>query len=115
MPAAQRALEEHGLSAEQVEPTGPGGRLLKEDVQRHIESKEQKAPAPAAQVPPVPKAEATPSADRQEEVVPMSRLRRTVAERLVQPQQTAALLPTFNEIHMSAIMALPQHYDIPLH
>src|SRR5215475_10271647 len=50
MPAAQRALDEHGLSAEQVEATGPGGRLLKEDVKRYVESKDQKAPTPTAQV-----------------------------------------------------------------
>jgi 2-oxoglutarate dehydrogenase E2 component (dihydrolipoamide succinyltransferase) len=110
MPAAQRALEEHGLSAEQVEATGPGGRLLKEDVLRHIESKEQKAPTPTAQIPPATKSQAAPSAARQEEVVPMSRLRRTVAERLVQAQQAAALLTTFNEIDMSAIMALRKEY-----
>jgi 2-oxoglutarate dehydrogenase E2 component (dihydrolipoamide succinyltransferase) len=110
MPAAQRALEEHGLSAEQVEVTGPGGRLLKEDVLRYIESKDQKAPAPAAQVPPVTRTESAPSPDRQEEVVPMSRLRRTVAERLVQAQHAAALLTTFNEIDMSAIMALRKEY-----
>jgi 2-oxoglutarate dehydrogenase E2 component (dihydrolipoamide succinyltransferase) len=110
MPAAQRALEEHGLSAEQVEATGPGGRLLKEDVLRYVESKDQKAPTPAAQVPPVAKAEGAPTPDRQEEVVPMSRLRRTVAERLVQAQQAAALLTTFNEIDMSAVMALRKEY-----
>jgi 2-oxoglutarate dehydrogenase E2 component (dihydrolipoamide succinyltransferase) len=110
MPAAQRALEEHGRSPEQVEATGPGGRLLKEDVLRHIESKDQKPPTPTAQVPPVTKGRAAPSAGRQEEVVPMSRLRRTVAERLVQAQQAAALLTTFNEVDMSAIMALRKEY-----
>src|SRR5262249_22916646 len=98
------------LSPEQVEATGPSGRLLKEDVLRHIESKEQKAPTPTAQVPRVAKPQAAPSPHRQEEVVPMSRLRRTVAERLVQAQQAAALLTTFNEIDMSAIMALRKDY-----
>jgi 2-oxoglutarate dehydrogenase E2 component (dihydrolipoamide succinyltransferase) len=110
MPAAQRALEEHGLSAEQVEATGPGGRLLKEDVLRYVESKDQKRSVPPAQVPPVSKAEAAPSPDRQEEVIPMSRLRRTVAERLVQAQHAAALLTTFNEIDMSAVMTLRKEY-----
>jgi 2-oxoglutarate dehydrogenase E2 component (dihydrolipoamide succinyltransferase) len=110
MPAAQRALEEHSVAAEQVEATGPGGRLLKEDVLRYVESKDQKASVPTAQVPPVAKAEGAPSTDRQEEVVPMSRLRRTVAERLVQAQQAAALLTTFNEIDMSAVMALRKEY-----
>jgi 2-oxoglutarate dehydrogenase E2 component (dihydrolipoamide succinyltransferase) len=110
MPAAQRALEEHSLSAEQVEATGPGGRLLKEDVLRHVESKDQKVPTPAAQVPPTSSSRVSPSADRQEEIIPMTRLRRTVAERLVQAQHAAALLTTFNEIDMSAIMALRKEY-----
>jgi 2-oxoglutarate dehydrogenase E2 component (dihydrolipoamide succinyltransferase) len=110
MPAAQRALEERGLSVEQVEASGPGGRLLKEDVLRHVESKEQKTSVQTTQVPPVTKAESAPSCDRQEEVIPMSRLRRTVAERLVQAQQAAALLTTFNEIDMSAVMALRKEY-----
>ena len=109
MPAAQRALEEHGISAEQVEATGPGGRLLKEDVLRHVEAKDQTAATPHAQIP-APSPQPAPSPDRQEEVVPMSRLRRTVAERLVQAQHAAALLTTFNEIDMSAIMALRKEY-----
>src|SRR6266850_2597709 len=108
MPAAQRALEEHGISAEQVEATGPGGRLLKEDVLRHVEAKDQTAATPHAQIPPSP--QPAPSPNRQEEVVPMSRLRRTVAERLVQAQHAAALLTTFNEIDMSAIMLLRKEY-----
>jgi 2-oxoglutarate dehydrogenase E2 component (dihydrolipoamide succinyltransferase) len=109
MPAAQHALEEHGLSAEQVEATGPGGRLLKEDVLRHVEAKDQASATPHAQIP-SSSAQAAPSPDRQEEVVPMSRLRRTVAERLVQAQHAAALLTTFNEIDMSAVMALRKEY-----
>jgi 2-oxoglutarate dehydrogenase E2 component (dihydrolipoamide succinyltransferase) len=109
MPAAQSALEEHGLSAEQVEATGPGGRLLKEDVLRHVEAKDQTSATPGAQIPP-PSPQPAHSPDRQEEVVPMSRLRRTVAERLVQAQHAAALLTTFNEIDMSAVMALRKEY-----
>jgi len=109
MPAAQRALEDHRLSAEQVEATGPGGRLLKEDVQRYVEANEQKPSPPAAQVSPATP-QAAPSPERQEEVIPMSRLRRTVAERLVQAQHAAALLTTFNEIDMSAAMALRKQY-----
>jgi 2-oxoglutarate dehydrogenase E2 component (dihydrolipoamide succinyltransferase) len=111
MPAAQRALEEHGVSAEQVEATGPGGRLLKEDVLRHVETKDRKPAAPpTAQVPKSPSPEAPTPPERQEEVIPMSRLRRTVAERLVQAQQAAALLTTFNEIDMSGVMALRKEY-----
>jgi 2-oxoglutarate dehydrogenase E2 component (dihydrolipoamide succinyltransferase) len=113
MPAAERALAEHGLRAEDVQATGPGGRLLKEDVLRHVEQaapspppprQPEPAPAPASQAPPPP--QSVLAGDRSEEVVPMSRLRRTVAERLVQAQQGSALLTTFNEIDMSAVSVL---------
>jgi 2-oxoglutarate dehydrogenase E2 component (dihydrolipoamide succinyltransferase) len=109
MPAAARVLAARDLEAADVTPTGPGGRLLKEDAERA-------APKPAA--PPAPRdgrasapaagpAAAAPAApDREEEVVPMTPLRRRVAQRLVEAQQTAALLTTFNEVDMSAVMAL---------
>jgi 2-oxoglutarate dehydrogenase E2 component (dihydrolipoamide succinyltransferase) len=103
MPAAQAALAEHGLRAEEIPCTGPGGRLLKEDVLRRVEELRQ-PPAESA---------TKPSASvegRQEEVVPMSRLRRTVAERLVEAQRNAALLTTFNEIDMGAVIALRKEY-----
>jgi 2-oxoglutarate dehydrogenase E2 component (dihydrolipoamide succinyltransferase) len=110
MPAAQAALAEHGLSAEDVQGTGPGGRILKEDVLRQAEQAKQK-PFPSETK--TPAAQAAPTAysvGREEEVVPMSRLRKTLAERLVQAQHTAALLTTFNEIDMSAVMALRKDY-----
>ncbi len=101
MPAAARAMAENRIQPETVKPTGPGGRVLKEDVLRA----EAKTPAP--EPPKAAPGSAPPQiGERQEEVVPMSRLRRTVAERLVQIQQTAALLTTFNEVDMSAVMAL---------
>jgi 2-oxoglutarate dehydrogenase E2 component (dihydrolipoamide succinyltransferase) len=117
MPAAQRALDEAGLKAGDVAPTGPGGRVLKEDVARAVEAKAEvpaKAAAPAAAPASAAKPAAAPTTggDREEEVVPMSPLRRKVAERLVQAQQTAALLTTFNEIDMGAVMALrSEHKD----
>ena len=98
MPAARRALAEHNVSADQVVPTGPGGRMLKEDVLRQAEKK------PAAVQKPEQFVNQPPS--RQEETVPMTPMRRRIAERLVQAQQTAALLTTFNEVDMTAIMAL---------
>lgn len=112
MPAAQRVLAEHGLRAEDVQATGPGGRLLKDDVLRHVEQAppspppQQAEPATAAASQPPPAPQPVLTGDRNDEVVPMSRLRRTVAERLVQAQQGAALLTTFNEIDMSAVSAL---------
>ena len=103
MPAAARALAESRIQPETVKPTGPGGRVLKEDVLRAA----TEAKAPAAEPPKAaPTSAPAHLGERQEEVVPMSRLRRTVAERLVQIQQTAALLTTFNEVDMSAVMTL---------
>jgi 2-oxoglutarate dehydrogenase E2 component (dihydrolipoamide succinyltransferase) len=125
MPAAERLLAEHGVEAAQVTPTGPGGRLLKEDVLRHLEEgpRPEATPAstaPAAPAPPVAMEEAAPApavtplraaGAREDEIVPMSLLRRRVAERLVQAQQNAALLTTFNEIDMSAVRALRQAHQ----
>lgn len=122
MPAAQRALAEHGLRAEDVKATGPGGRLLKEDVLRHVESRPAVAPsetiAPAEREPAAERqeklAESKPAkkeaAGREEEIVPMSRLRRTLAERLVEAQHSAALLTTFNEVDMSEVIALRKQF-----
>ena len=124
MPAAQRLLDENGLSAADVPATGPGGRLLKEDVQRVLESGVKPAAQPVATpVPPKPAASRAVAApakptstlmtgapDRSEEVKPLSMLRRTIASRLVSAQQTAALLTTFNEIDMQPVMSLRKKY-----
>lgn len=120
MPAAQRLLDQHGLRAADVPATGPGGRLLKEDVQSYVQNRPA-APAVRATPAPVPAAPAARplatgalvagnSSDRTEEVKPLSMLRRTIAARLVEAQQTAALLTTFNEIDMSATMAIRKQY-----
>jgi 2-oxoglutarate dehydrogenase E2 component (dihydrolipoamide succinyltransferase) len=95
MPSARRALKERGVQADDVEATGPGGRVLKEDVMRYT---------PPAAKPAV-------AEGKLEETVPMSPFRKKIAERLVQSQQTAALLTTFNEIDMSAAMALRKEYQ----
>jgi 2-oxoglutarate dehydrogenase E2 component (dihydrolipoamide succinyltransferase) len=101
MPSARRALKERGLKQEDVEPSGPGGRLLREDVLRHEDI--PKAPNTGITIP----SQATDS----EEVVPMSPFRKRVAERLLQSQSQAALLTTFNEIDMSAAMALRKQHQ----
>ncbi len=108
MPSARRAMLEKGIAPEDVKPTGPGGRVLKEDVMR------AQAPAPAAAAPARRvEAPAPASAAGREEVVPMTPFRRRIAERLVQSQQTAALLTTFNEVDMSGVMALrKEHQDV---
>ena len=124
LPAAQRLLAEHGLTASQVPASGPGGRLLKEDVQAYLDSQGSSSSAPAAPpvaaAPPVPAAPPRPkfssslvsesAPHRSEEVKPLSMLRRTIAARLVDAQQTAALLTTFNEINMQPVMALRKKY-----
>ncbi|HEX7038749.1 MAG TPA: 2-oxoglutarate dehydrogenase complex dihydrolipoyllysine-residue succinyltransferase [Trueperaceae bacterium] len=109
MPAAQRLLAEHGLSADDVPATGPGGRLLKEDVQRYLDERERQAALAAGGA--VARASgAVLEGPRQEERVRMSPLRRTIAERLVAAQRTAALLTTFNEIDMTAVIELRKEY-----
>ncbi len=112
MPAAQHLLDEHDLSAGDVPASGPGGRLLKEDVQRFVAERERRAaergrvPEPAGSG----AAEGQGGYERQEETVPLSPLRRRIAERLVEAQRTAALLTTFNEVDMSAVMTLRKAY-----
>lgn len=98
MPAAARELSDRGLTASQVTPTGPGGRVLVGDVIQH---KTALATTTALQ---------TAGGPRQEEVIPMSMMRRTIARRLVEAQSNAALLTTFNEIDMTNVMALRAQY-----
>ena len=119
MPAAHRAMEQAGLEPSEVTGTGPGGRILKEDVLRHLKGGEGEGRAAAAVEPPpqpvtepppaqeqAPAQPSAPAGARFEEEVPMSPMRATIARRLVEAQQTAALLTTFNEADMSAVIAL---------
>lgn len=104
MPAAQREASQRGIDAAVVPGSGPGGRVLKEDVVRHASA----APAtPSAR--PV-SAPAMPVGDRHEELVPMTPIRKRIAERLVHSKQTMALLTTFNEIDMTNVMALRKEF-----
>jgi 2-oxoglutarate dehydrogenase E2 component (dihydrolipoamide succinyltransferase) len=110
MPAARRVLAEHGLAAKDVEATGPGGRLLKEDVLSHLERQDQTPEEPAAPAAPPPAAEGFPDG-REEQIVPMSPLRRVIARNLVAAQQNAALLTTFNELDMSEVIQLRKQHQ----
>jgi 2-oxoglutarate dehydrogenase E2 component (dihydrolipoamide succinyltransferase) len=102
MPAAARVLDEAGVSPSGVLGTGPGGRILKEDAVRAVADR---AKADTPSTPP-------PAAGyREEESVPMTTMRRRIAERLVEAQQTAAMLTTFNEVDMSAVMNLRTQYQ----
>jgi 2-oxoglutarate dehydrogenase E2 component (dihydrolipoamide succinyltransferase) len=117
MPATRRIAAETGVDVAKVAGTGRGGRVLKEDVQRHVASTPEApaaapAPAPApAQAPAAPLPELPAEADGDgERVVPMSRIRARIAERLVRAQQTAAILTTFNEIDMTRVMDARARY-----
>ncbi|MCC5858774.1 MAG: 2-oxoglutarate dehydrogenase complex dihydrolipoyllysine-residue succinyltransferase [Ectothiorhodospiraceae bacterium] len=116
-PAVRRLVAENELDASRIEGTGPSGRITKEDVLRHMASQKAapagKAPEPAKQeastpAPQVPAA--TPPGERPERRVPMTRLRQRIAERLVEAQQTAAMLTTFNEVNMQPVMDLRKRY-----
>lgn len=114
MPAAERLIAQHGLNKDDIKPTGPGNRLLKEDVQRHIqESEQQKQQQHTETMPSVADEpqQTEPTApsqanERETNIVRMSPIRMRIAERLVEAQQTAALLTTINEIDMTEVIAL---------
>lgn len=116
MPAAARVLGEAGLPATSATGTGKDGRVLKEDAERALAASRAvaSAPAPAAGAAPSPAASVAVSApvgSRHEEVVPMTSLRKRIAERLVQSQQTTATLTTFNEVDMTAILELRKRHQ----
>jgi 2-oxoglutarate dehydrogenase E2 component (dihydrolipoamide succinyltransferase) len=107
MPAAARVLGEAGVAASAATGTGPGGRVTKEDAIGAVAA--AKAPAAVAKPAPVIAAASVPAripGAREERAVLISPIRRRIAERLVEAQQQAALLTTFNEVDMSAVMAL---------
>ena len=155
MPAAERVLNEYKISADAIRPTGPGGRLQKEDVLKYIEKHGLKpggssippsghasserptgGNTDAFSSPPPPEVAAVPPSapapgrsqtanetaaqmdqwndsmgdGRTEKTVPMSMIRRTIASRLVEAQQPAALLTPFNEIDMQPVMELRSKY-----
>jgi 2-oxoglutarate dehydrogenase E2 component (dihydrolipoamide succinyltransferase) len=119
MPAAARVLGEAGIRADTVAGTGPGGRVTKADAVRATEGKAVSVGRPAgedvaarpsptivARAPAAPPSERLGRGERQERAVLISPIRQRIAERLVAAQHEAALLTTFNEVDMSAVMAL---------
>ena len=107
-PSAQKAMAAAGLNADAVTGTGRDGRIMKDDVQKALAAAPAPAaPAPAATIPrsPVPADDAA-----REERVKMTRLRQTIARRLKDAQNTAAILTTFNEVDMTEVMALRSQY-----
>lgn len=109
-PAVKRLVDENNLDPKKIAGTGKDGRLTKGDVLAAIENGSAKASAPAAS----PSSPSAPLAPRQddprEERVPMTRLRKVIAQRLKDAQNTAAMLTTFNEVDMSNVMALRSEY-----
>ncbi len=116
-PAVRRLVEEHQLDPRAIKASGRGGRLTKGDVLAHLEStatredEERPTPHAAPGVPPAMLAAPVPSSPAdEEERVPMTHLRQRIAARLVEAQRAAAILTTFNEIDMSAVMELRGRY-----
>ncbi len=108
-PSAEKAMAEAGLSADQVSGTGRDGRIMKEDVARAVAT--AAAPAPATPAPAAaPRAPVAAEDAAREERVRMTRLRQTIAKRLKDAQNTAAILTTFNEVDMTEVMALRNQY-----
>ncbi len=109
-PVAKRVASEKEVDLNQVEPSKPGARVTKNDVERFAESQQVPAPArPAASSAPLevkPSLSAASQDGRGEERIKLSRRRRTIAQRLVEAQHNAAMLTTFNEIDMTGVMEL---------
>lgn len=104
-PAVRRVVDERGLNPAEIAGSGPQGRILKGDAL--LAPQGGKAPAPVSAPASVQPARVTGQGQRR---VPMTTIRKRIAERLVQAQQTAAILTTFNEVDMSAVMALREKY-----
>ena len=106
-PSARKLASEQGVDVSAVQGTGKGGLVTKEDVQKHVSAKPQGSAAPAA---PAAAPVALAQGERPEKRVPMTRLRASIAKRLVEAQQTAAMLTTFNEVNMKPLMDLRAQY-----
>jgi 2-oxoglutarate dehydrogenase E2 component (dihydrolipoamide succinyltransferase) len=119
-PSARKLMDEKGMSRDQVEGTGRDGRVMKEDVQKAIAAASSAPAAAPAAAPTVPTPSAAPTAPprapvpaedaAREERVKMTRLRATIARRLKDAQNTAAMLTTYNEVDMSGVMELRNTY-----
>jgi len=110
-PSVRRAILEHQVDPATVQGTGRDGRITKEDVVAAASAKPAAAPAPTPAPAPAPAPAApAPAGGRKEERVRMTRLRQTIATRLKEAQNTAALLTTFNDVDMTAVMAARAKY-----
>ena len=116
-PAARKLAEEKGLDLAKMQGTGRDGRITKDDVAQYVlEERPTPAPTAAKAQPEAPAPEdeedfPAPAGERVERRVPMTRLRASIAKRLVEAQRNAAMLTTFNEVDMSPVMALRRKYQ----
>ena len=107
-PSVRRLMTENGMTAGDVKGSGKGGRISKEDVEAALANAANKQSAPAALATPVPLAQG--SGERSQKRVPMTRLRKTIAKRLLEAKNSTAMLTTFNEVNMKPIMDLRKQY-----
>lgn len=105
-PGVRRLLAEHDIAPTAIQGSGKDGRLTKEDVTGFISAQRDKSATGTAQIAPAPISDGS----REERRVPMSRLRAKVAERLLEAQHSAAMLTTFNEVNLQAVMDLRAQY-----
>ena len=108
-PAARKLAAEQGIDLVMVDGSGRDGRITKDDVQREVDEA-RAATEVAAEAEPVAPAQEPDTGERVERRVPMTRLRASIAARLVEAQQTAAMLTTFNEVDMGPIMTMRRRY-----
>ncbi|HEY9042859.1 MAG TPA: E3 binding domain-containing protein, partial [Rheinheimera sp.] len=102
-PSVRRMIAEKGLDASKIKGTGKNGRVTKEDVEKFVAGAPAKSAAPAAAT--------AVAGDRSQKRVPMTRLRKTIANRLLEAKNSTAMLTTFNEVNMKPIMDLRKQYQ----
>ncbi|CAM3901202.1 2-oxoglutarate dehydrogenase complex dihydrolipoyllysine-residue succinyltransferase [Rahnella bruchi] len=109
-PAIRRLIAEHSLDASAIKGSGVGGRLTREDIEQHLAKAKDAKPAAAPAAAPAATSAAPALGSRSEKRVPMTRLRKRVAERLLEAKNSTAMLTTFNEINMKPIMDMRKQY-----